>query len=462
MFIGKIMRNTVSLPKSSSPQVRALAQKVVKLASSGRKKLPAATSALRADKAERTVRSSNKLVDLKPEKKTAAKTGAGTAVKTAKASNSKTASKRSKASTTAAAAVASAGTAAKPKKVQKAPVHLLARVQEPKSNAAKKETVATVDADPRLRPLPAHTAALPAAGGQLPRLAPDDIKIFQIYYLPEQQSSLDPDFTPYDNSGNTSRLFEFSVFTKLAQSDQVKGAALWGALSWKFGTKAGISGLQLKEEILAYPGYDAYYSNPFPENEALFHNMWLQGEIAHPNFMPLCTEIFEVAGLPAEMLNSVQPASEFAAANYFVASQAFWRAYIGFISRILIIADKKLSPTAKRILYSSTADKFGAHAEASYIPFLVERLFTVFLRTDGARFRTFKLKLDEREKKDNVHLKLLSEMKDVACRTKSTWLAACWINYRNLYLSKTFGESWIKHNLKRITPPNIVFMPDFA
>jgi hypothetical protein len=295
---------------------------------------------------------------------------------------------------------------------------------------------------------------------ETPKLAPEDIKIFQIYYQPEQQGLLDSDFIAYDNSGNSSRLFEFAVFTKLAQSNEIKNAKLWGALSWKFGKKAGISGRELKEEIIAHPGYDAYYCNPYPENEALFHNMWLQGELAHPNFMPLCAEIFEVAGLPTELLTSVQPSSEFAAANYFVANQNFWRAYIGFVSRLLISADKNLSPTAKRIFYSSTADKFGAHAEASYIPFLVERLFTVFLLVEGEKFKTLKLNLPGREKKDNVHLKLLTEMKDLACRKKSLWLAACWINYRNLYLSKMYGDGWSKQHLKQITPASITFMPD--
>jgi hypothetical protein len=288
-------------------------------------------------------------------------------------------------------------------------------------------------------------------------LSRSDIRIFQIYYDPQQQSSLDPEFQPFDNIGNSSRLLEFS---RLANSKEVKGSKLWGAVSWKFGQKTGISGKDFKQAILSNPGHDLYFCNPHPDTEALYHNMWIQGETAHPNFLPLCTEIFDVAGLPRELLNSIQPSTSFAAANYFAATPDFWRAYIAFISRVLIAADRHLSPTSRAILYSSTADKHGMHAEATYIPFLIERLLTVFLRTEGGAFKAFKLALPEREKTRNVHLRLLTEMKDVACRTKSNWLAACWINYRNLYLVNAYGDAWARKYLKQITPSEVAFAPD--
>lgn len=450
------MPNLTPLAKAPTPPARNAAQKVVKLA-----KARAAKNALAAK--SNSARGKKKEAPLRP---------AAMAQANSKTKSAAKPSGRSEDKARRIAAIPLQAPAKKPlaKNLDKPMKPVLSSVARKKPGP--KEKPGNVAAAPHARQAPPEETGLrnrlestpgrqhPLQPKEAARLTPADIKIYQIYYLPEHKSSLDPDFTAFDNSGNTSRLFEFSVFTKLAQSSDIRQAKLWGAMSWKFGKKAGISGRMLKEEIIANPGYDAYYCNPYPENEALYHNMWLQGELAHPNFMPLCTEIFEVAGLPTSLLTSVQPSSEFAAANYFVANQAFWKAYIGFISRLLISADKKLSPTAKRILYSSTADKFGAHADASYIPFLVERLFTVFLLVEGDKFRTRKLSLPSREKKDNVHLKLLAEMKDVACRTKFVWLAACWINYRNLYLSKTYGDGWTKTHLKQITPASITFMPE--
>jgi len=288
-------------------------------------------------------------------------------------------------------------------------------------------------------------------------LASSDIKIFQIYFQPHQLAALDPAFEPYDNCGKRSRLYEFGVFARLAQSEDAKGCKLWGAVSWKFGEKAGLTGKDFKGQIIANPGYDVYFCNPHEQNEALYHNMWLQGETSHPGFISLCTEVFEVAGLPMELLTSMQPAADFAAANYFVATAAFWKEYINFVSRVLIAADRRLSPATRATLYSATADQRGVHGEASYIPFIVERLFSVFLATDGRQFRARKIAVHPNGNNGNVHLKLLGEMKDVACRTKSKWMAACWINYRNLYLSTVNGEAWSRKYIKQITPTDITF-----
>jgi len=292
--------------------------------------------------------------------------------------------------------------------------------------------------------------------------APDDasIKIFQIYYHDRQLPFLDPDLDPYDNAEDKSPLLEFNVFAKLLQSNKLHGARLWGALSWKFGQKTGLTGARFKKEIAANPGYDVYFCNPHAEIEALYHNLWLQGEVSHPNFIALSKEIFEVAGLPAELLTEIQPSLNFATANYFVATPSFWKRYAAFVSRILLVANKKLSPTARAIMFSSTADPSGVHAEASYIPFIVERLFSVFLRTEGHDFRAYKISPQDSQGPINVHLKLLSEMRNLACRTKSAWMASCWVNYRNLYLTNTHGAQWAQRYLKGITPQSVVFAPE--
>ena len=286
------------------------------------------------------------------------------------------------------------------------------------------------------------------------------IKIFQIYYHDRQLPFLDPDFEPYDNAGDKSPLLEFNVFAKLLQSNKLQDAKLWGALSWKFGQKTGLTGARFKQEIAANPGYDVYFCNPHAEVEALYHNLWLQGEVSHPNFIALSKEIFEVAGLPAELLTEIQPSLNFATANYFVATPSFWKRYAAFISRILLAANKKLSPTARAIMFSSTADPTGVHAEASYIPFIVERLFSVFLRTEGHDFRACKISPQDPQGSVNVHLKLLGEMRTLALRTKSSWMASCWVNYRNLYLTNAHGAPWAQRYLKSITPQTVVFGPD--
>jgi hypothetical protein len=283
------------------------------------------------------------------------------------------------------------------------------------------------------------------------------LRLFQIYYEPWQRELLDPNFAALDNSKNDSELLEFAVFEKLAKSDYVKGAALWGALSWRFTEKTGMSGADWAKNVAANPGCDIYYCDPFPHNEALFHNLWLQGETTHPQFVALSKAVFQVAGLPVEELISMHHSAQFSAANYFVGSPKFWDAYLPWVSNILSLANKKLPPKVRDLMHSKQADERGLHNGATYVPFIVERLFPIFMKTAGKNLKSCKIALPEREREMNVHLKLLREMKDVAHKTKSAWLAACWVNYRNLYLTQTNSKAWCEKHLGNITPSDIKF-----
>ncbi len=287
--------------------------------------------------------------------------------------------------------------------------------------------------------------------------APVKLRLFQIYYRPEQRAALDPAFEPYNNQGDNSPLLEYNVFRKLLQSEQLKGAELWGALSWKFREKTGLSGTDLRTVIATNPGHDVYYCNPHPEFEALYHNLWLQGEPSHPNFLVLCREFFEVTGIPLGNINAFVPSSLFASANYFVATPRFWAAYIRFVDTVIAKAEAGLSKTAKAMIYSSAADRKSMHAGASYLPFIVERLFAVFLASNLKALSAYKFALPAKDEKLNVHLKLLKQMKDVSINTKSLWMATCWVNYRNLYMSNTYGADWCKKYLKSITPTEFKF-----
>ena len=282
--------------------------------------------------------------------------------------------------------------------------------------------------------------------------APDKLRIFQIHYQPEQVAQLDPAFEAYDNTGDTSPLLEFNVFRKLHQSELVKGAELWGALSWKFTQKTGLSGADLRGIIASKPGHDVYYCNPYPELEAQYHNLWLQGETAHPNFLVLCQEFFEVTGIRLDHLKAFVPSNHFAASNYFVASPRFWAAYLNFMEDAIAKAESRMSKTARAMIYSSAADRIGVHAGASYLPFIVERLFAVFLAEHEKEFSAYKFALPAKEEGLNVHIKLLRQMKDVSIKSKSLWMATCWVNYRNLYMSNSYGADWCRKYLKNITP----------
>ena len=405
-------------------------------------------------------------------KKTPAKAPAVPVVakKTAKAQPGKNA-KAPKAATAVPAAPAvsptlQAGTAVKSvpaKKALKSAPPVVAAMETPQTMVSNVRTLEEVSKS--VADLPKASGPTPAVEGKLenklaqepPRALNSPIRIFQIYFEGWQRELLDPAFYPLDNSRSTSELMEFNVFEQLQRNAATQGAALWGALSWRFAEKTGMQGAELVKQIVDHPGYDVYFCNPHPYNEALYHNMWVQGEVSHPQFLDLTRQFYTAAGLDDKELRTIESSGNFSAANYFVASPKFWDLFIPFVKRVLVTADKALDSKVRDILHSKVADDKGLHAGATYIPFIVERLFTTFMRSDGKGLKSFKVALPERERELNVHLKLLREMKDVAHRTQSAWLAACWVNYRNLYMSQTNGKEWCEKYLRAITPNEIKF-----
>ena len=353
------------------------------------------------------------------------------------------------------------------KAVVSAPVKAVAPVKNPasaKTASGKKAFSSSVELN--AAPLPT------TAKGELPKSEPklekdlvkkpggslqSPLRIFQIYYEAWQRELLDPQFIALDNSKSNSEMLEFSVFEQLSKSDYIKGADLWGALSWRFTEKTGMSGADWIKAIESKPNHDVYFCNPYPENEALFHNMWLHGETRHPQFLALVQALFKVTGLPEEELLSILVADQFAAANYIVATPKFWNAYLPWVTQVMSAANKNLPSKVRDLMHSKQADEGELHKGATYVPFIVERLFPIFLKVAGKSFKTCKIALPERERELNVHLKLLREMKDVAHKTKSIWLAACWVNYRNLYLTQVNGKEWCEKHLRNITPTEIKF-----
>lgn len=272
------------------------------------------------------------------------------------------------------------------------------------------------------------------------------IKIFQIYYKPEQRAKVDPEFLPFDNASSRSPLLEFEVFNRLQADQAVADAAYWGALSWRFFEKTELSGADLVKQIEDNPGYDVYYANPNPELEGIFQNLWVQGETSHPNFLVLVKSFFEAAGLDGGITGEIMPSAYFSTSNYFVASPRFWKAYLDFVNRALEAADQRLTKTIRDVLYSPAADRFNFHGGVTYVPFILERLFSHFVWKNAADFPAKRLTLPKSESRLNSHLKSLRLMKELALKTRQPALYGCWVNYRNLYVSSALGEQWVRRN----------------
>ena len=296
-----------------------------------------------------------------------------------------------------------------------------------------------------------------SGGAQLevPGSVKSPLRIFQIYYESWQRDLLDPSFAALDNSGLKSELEEFLVLERLAKSEHVKGAKLWGALSWRFTERTGMKSADWVAAIQANRGKDVYFCDPAPVNEALYHNLWLQGEIAHPHFLEVCIAFFKATKLPLETLSAIVPGEQYATANYFVGTPRFWELYLPWVTELFKVANKNMPPKERDLMHAKAAE--GPHKGMSLMPFILERLFPIFMKTAGKDLSYKKIALPALDAQLNVHLRLLREAKNLAHSSKSAWLAALWVNYRNLYFIQTNGKDWCAKNLRRITPLDIKF-----
>jgi len=140
-----------------------------------------------------------------------------------------------------------------------------------------------------------------------------------------------------------------------------------------------------------------------------------------------------------------------------VATPKFWQSYLPWVNQVLSLANKKLPPNIRDLMHSKMADDRDLHKGATYVPFIVERLYPVFMKTAGKDLSYKKIALPALDAQLNVHLKLLREAKNLAHSSKSAWLGALWVNYRNLYFIQTKGKEWCTKYLRTITPTDIKF-----
>lgn len=284
------------------------------------------------------------------------------------------------------------------------------------------------------------------------------VKISQIFYKDEQKPLLDAGFTPLDNSWHNDETLEFAVFQRLYGDGAFEGADYFGALSWRFTEKTGLTGQALLEVVRSKPDVDLFYMNPFPHNEAIHQSLWLQGKTAHPGFLEVCTAFFEAAGLEPTDIYRLIPSSGFSVCNYFVARPAFWKSYIPFVERCLENAEAGMPPDLCKRMHSAEGDWRGIHKGATYVPFIIERLLPAFLKSpEGRMLRVHKIPLPTKEAKLNDDLRELREMKDVAILARSCRILDLWREKREAYCHIYFSKEWCDRHIKLLNDAPVVW-----
>jgi hypothetical protein len=266
--------------------------------------------------------------------------------------------------------------------------------------------------------------------------------VWQIYFQSDQHRHLDPGFSPLNNVGVKHEALEFNVFDRLWQSKETHQLDYWGAVSWRFAEKTGLSSTEFFSLLRTQPQADVYFMNPFPKDEALFENSWIQGEISHPGLLELVQAIFALLGIPSSTVFRAMHSTSYSLCNFFVGNNRFWSAYIPHVQELLKAAEARLPPDLRNRLHTSDADWRGLHNHATYIPFIVERIFPVFMLNQGQHLKSQQIRLPRKEALLPAELRDLRELKNLAVRTRSSRLLTSWRKQRYAYVNSRYHPRW--------------------
>jgi hypothetical protein len=198
------------------------------------------------------------------------------------------------------------------------------------------------------------------------------IGIHTICYKPGMADTIDPAFLPYDVTSDPQiERRETAHMLSFWRQGLHRNYRASGLLSPKFAQKTGFSGPLFHDLINNNPDFDVWFVNPYPASFYLSYNIWEQGECWHPGLCEASAQVFAAANIaidPRDFPRSTKNTLLFS--NFWAGTPDFWDQFMPFVDLISTHAEK-LPGISERTFY------FGQNA--SYWPFLFERLFTTFL-----------------------------------------------------------------------------------
>lgn len=207
-----------------------------------------------------------------------------------------------------------------------------------------------------------------------------NVEIHQIYYKSEQEPFLEEAFVPYNNIVNENpEWHEYWIFYKNYKEKPITNDEHRGYVSWKFRQKTQVEGSQFKDFILQNPGFDVYFINPFYMNAFLFQNVWYQAEHYHPGIMEFVQNLFNKLNYQIDIYKMVNTEENTLFCNYWVGNKKFWDSFMEFTIPIYNYINNSLTKEEYEFIHSRADQQINA----SYIAFVMERMFSTFMVLDN-------------------------------------------------------------------------------
>ncbi len=202
------------------------------------------------------------------------------------------------------------------------------------------------------------------------------VKIYEPLYQ-EGQSLAEPEFIPLALSNDHADWRELRFIVDFYRASKHRQADMSGIFSPKFRLKTNITGAEWIAFINQHQSAALCFCNPFPTLHYYSYNVWMQGEIAHPGLTALAQELLNAVELNWDLSQVPRHnQSNLCYANFWVGSEQFWEAYVGGVLNPIatFIEQNSAHPLVASIL------KPTYHTDAaSFLPFIIERLFSTYL-----------------------------------------------------------------------------------
>jgi hypothetical protein len=257
----------------------------------------------------------------------------------------------------------------------------------------------------------------------------EKVRIYQLYFLPEQVQHLNPLFTPYDNTANLEpNQREYPLIRECFNLVKSTDIDLWGTVPWnykfKFSSGAMIPDEYFLDHIHNNPVYDVYFFNPFTNHVPIVYNVWEQGQWCHPHMITIMEHIFPIMGIDVSILYQPQCNRSIFWGSMCVANNNFWQGYFEFVEKYIAAVDK-LPDNIKALHDHSAAYRTTG---INYFSFIQERLMSTYVSLNLDKFKVLPFHINEHSLSDE--LVTLNNLKKQAIINNDHALITQWTEQR--------------------------------
>lgn len=214
-------------------------------------------------------------------------------------------------------------------------------------------------------------------------------KLYQSYLSADQRKAISPDAIPWSYELNTDKSTrEYELFKQIYIS-RIHQPEPWGLVSSKFSNKTMISVedfIHFADQKLS-AGFDCAFINPMIGNEAMHASVWDQGiKTGHHGLEKIVDHLEKLLQFPVNVPMGI---NIFAFCNYFVATPEFWGHYFEFVDHILESLDQEAGKGTEVGLIYSNPGFYSRDPSVTMKPFIIERLFSVFIQNYPLRVASY-------------------------------------------------------------------------